>query len=250
MSISTTHTLPANYTRRLTSPATLQKGWYNTAPQEAVLGLSRAQTILSTVSSNGPTTQASSTAEHIQRIHECSTKFLQPGIHPLNTEWKGQTHAGVIHSWAYPPHTQMQHQIPAARIPPKFSYNGLITLDGLQAPAQQTYMLPANYTRRLTSPATLQKGWCNTAPQETVLGLSRAQTILSTVSSNGPTTQASSTAEHIQRKHECSTKFLQPGIHPLNSEWRPNTHRCHPWLSISSAYMDAAPNSCSQESTH
>ena len=110
------------------------------------------------------------------------------------------------------------HQIPAARISPKFSHNGLISLVMLQAPAQQTYMLPANYTRRLTSPATLQKGWYNTAPQEAVLGLSRAQTILSTVSSNGPTTQASSTAEHIQRIHECSTKFLQPGIHPLNTE--------------------------------
>ena len=95
----------------------------------------------------------------------------------------------------------MQHQIPAARIPPKFSYNALITLVGLQAPAQQTYMLPANYTRRLTSPATLQKGWYNTAPQEAVLGLCRPQSLLSTVSSNGPTTQASSIAEHIQRMH-------------------------------------------------
>ena len=112
----------------------------------------------------------------------------------------------------------LSHQIPAARIPPKFSHNGLITLVMLQAPAQQTHMLLANYTRRLTSPATLQKGWYNTAPQEVALGLSRAHTILSTVSSNGPTTQASSTAEHIQRIHECSTKFLQPGIHPLNTE--------------------------------
>ena len=99
-------------------------------------------------------------------------------------------------------------------IPPKFSHNGEHEHRIMSTSTTKT--LPAHYTRKLTSPAIcIYKKASTTLPQqEAVLWLFRAQPILSTVTSNRPTTQASSMAEHMQR------------------------------------YMNAAPNSCSQTWTY
>ena len=168
----------------------------------------------------------------IQRIHKCSTKFLQPRFH----QWMGLTNLGFIHGCAYPAHTRMQHQIPATRILPIKAYSAWhwANHDGRYNKQHTRHMLPAHYKRRLTSPATGIRGLVQHCPagrrpraslgdsacihytQERVtrLHLPRIKSnTCSYIKPVGTTIHASSMAVPIQRIHECSTKFLQPRFH-------------------------------------
>ena len=62
-------------------------------------------------------------------------------IPPVN----GLTHLGFLHGCAYPAHTWMQHQIPAAKIPPVNGLTHLGLLHGCAYPAhtQMQHQIPA-----------------------------------------------------------------------------------------------------------